>query len=101
MMAQWASEPDTAEVDSPTEAGGGKGILLLLSSHSHAGKQHFPQSLKRMAGTTGLEPAASAVTGGVFAVTARNFSAPIAALGALSHPQEVLLMHTLIAPRFS
>src|SRR5712675_1277319 len=43
-------------------------------------------SLERMAGTTRLELATSAVT-----VTSCNFTAPIATLGALRNPQEVLL----------
>src|SRR5260370_9500648 len=43
-----------------------------------------------MAGTTRLELATSAVTG-VVVVTSCNFTAPIATLGALRNPQEVLL----------
>ena len=48
-------------------------------------------SLKGMAGTTRLELATSAVTGSVVVVTSCNFTAPIATLGALRNPQEVLL----------
>jgi hypothetical protein len=44
-----------------------------------------------MAGTTGLEPAASAVTVQRPEVTSCNFTAPIAAHGALRNPREVLL----------
>ena len=44
-----------------------------------------------MAGTTRLELATSAVTGSVVVVTSCNFTAPIATLGALRNPQEVLL----------
>ena len=47
--------------------------------------------LERMAGTTRLELATSAVTGSVVVVTSCNFTAPIATLGALRNPQEVLL----------
>jgi hypothetical protein len=43
-------------------------------------------ALERMAGTTRLELATSAVT-----VTGCNFTAPIATLGALRNPREVLL----------
>ncbi len=38
-------------------------ILLIVPFCSHAGKPTFRKCLKRMAGTTGLEPATSAVTG--------------------------------------
>jgi len=44
-----------------------------------------------MAGTTGLEPATSAVTVQQPEVTSCNFTAPIATLGALRNPLEVLL----------
>ena len=44
-----------------------------------------------MAGTTGLEPAASAVTVNVSEVIVRKITAPIANFGALSQVQEVLL----------
>jgi hypothetical protein len=44
-----------------------------------------------MAGTTGLEPAASAVTVQQPEVTSCNFTAPIATLGALRNPRELLL----------
>jgi len=44
-----------------------------------------------MAGTTGLEPAASAVTADVPVVTDRKSTAPIAHFGAPSNPREGLL----------
>jgi len=47
--------------------------------------------LERMAGTTRLELATSAVTVQRPEVTGCNFTAPIAILGALRNPREVLL----------
>jgi hypothetical protein len=44
-----------------------------------------------VAGATGLEPAASAVTVQRPEVTGCNFTAPIATLGALRNPRELLL----------
>jgi hypothetical protein len=40
-------------------------IPLIVPFCSHAGKPNFPQVLERMAGTTRLELATSAVTGAV------------------------------------
>jgi len=48
-------------------------------------------SLERMAGTTRLELATSAVTVQQPEVTSCNFTAPIATLGALRNPRELLL----------
>ena len=54
--------------------------------------EHYSlNALERMAGTTGLEPAASAVTGQRCKVTSCNFTAPIATFGALRNPEEFLL----------
>jgi hypothetical protein len=47
--------------------------------------------LERMAGTTRLELATSAVTGHQPEVTVCNFKAPIAPLGALRNPLELFL----------
>ena len=38
-------------------------ILLIVPFCSHAGKPTFRKCFEKMAGTTGLEPATSAVTG--------------------------------------
>src|SRR5258708_32663020 len=53
--------------------------------------QTFRSCLKRMAGTTRLELATSAVTVQRPEVTSCNFTAPIATLGALRNPRELLL----------
>jgi hypothetical protein len=88
---------ETREGKSRQRAIGAQKGANFCPLHSRWFSENADKVLFRMAGPTGLEPAASAVTGG-FAVTSCKSTAPIATLGATRNPREVLLHCTLIAP---